>query len=46
VRRDLRAGTRLRMHRMLALAGLRRLIGNAVNDVCPACVRRIRAWLS
>ncbi len=33
VRRDLRVGTRLRMHVMLALAGLRRLIGKAVNDL-------------
>jgi FkbM family methyltransferase len=46
VRRDLPAGTRLRMHRMLALAGLHHLVGNAIRSVCPACARRVRTWFS
>ena len=46
VRRDLPAGTRRRMHSMLALAALHRLAANAIRNVCPACARRLRAWLS
>jgi FkbM family methyltransferase len=46
VRRNLRISTRLRIHRILALAGLRRLVGKTAHKICPACARRVRAWLA